>query len=94
MQSYFSSLKAKKVFKCFLLLVFNLYILVDWTALAGGVFLIGDFLLLNYVVKLSSLKLAEGNRYLKPRMIWITEFTAWALFILFNPAVVLGLWVL
>lgn len=84
----------KKVLNCFVLLVLNLWILTDWSALGGGVFAVGGFLLINYIVKLSSLKIAEHNKYLKPRMIWVNEFFAWAVIILFNIAVILGLWVL
>ena len=49
----------KKVFKCFVLLVLNLWILTAWSVLGGGVFAVGGFLLINYIVKLSSLKIAE-----------------------------------
>ena len=86
--------EGKKAFKCFVILVLNLWVLSDWTALSGGVFIVGGLLLVNYITKLSTLKIAEHNKYLKPRMILVNEFFAWGVFILFNIAVVLGLWVL
>ncbi|MBI4053551.1 MAG: hypothetical protein HY394_05965 [Candidatus Diapherotrites archaeon] len=73
------------------LLIFLSIALVDSFAfLSGWVFLVGGFLLLNYMAKISFLNFVESNAEMSGSLVLWNEVFAFGFFILFNVALLLG----
>ena len=73
------------------LLIFLSIALVDsFSFLAGWVFLVGGFLLLNYMARISFLNFVENNPALSESLVLWNEVFAFGFFILFNIALLLG----